>query len=425
MKYDDASWHSGGQFPEDLPIEAGATHIGMYLTWALLAGLSGSYHIRDVPEGLQRLRRREITPGGFFLKYCDGKFADEDLNEEGNEFTEFYYSMAKEDPLFLVDYSRTLVAGLKSEYHVPDTWENFDKLKPVIDRRFKQWRTTHRTTTNAKSLLELHIGNVVVPIRYWSEGSGPVVLFVHGWMSNSRIWTETFLRLPLRFKLIAIDLPGFGESPPVPKSMRTLDGYASIVEAVVSEISRNDDLKLLVADSFGGLAILRLLRRLAIPAEGLVLSDCPVNGLPWILSWIKLKGLVSLSIRTLRILPNSMRYFLFKVIYRISKTNVLSTGSILQYCLESADAETAEDLIKELFRPLKLDSLGMGDGSKVRIIRGKRDLLSTASDAKQLSESLEGELFEIEGAGHIPMLEKPDVYAETIASFLVTESDDR
>src|SRR6266404_3538306 len=36
MKYDDASWHYGGDFPEDLPREAGATHTGMFVAWALL-----------------------------------------------------------------------------------------------------------------------------------------------------------------------------------------------------------------------------------------------------------------------------------------------------------------------------------------------------------------------------------------------------
>ncbi|MGN6118448.1 MAG: DUF7832 domain-containing protein, partial [Rhodanobacter sp.] len=41
MKYDDASWHYGGDFPKDLPDEAGATHTGMFVAWALLSGLAG------------------------------------------------------------------------------------------------------------------------------------------------------------------------------------------------------------------------------------------------------------------------------------------------------------------------------------------------------------------------------------------------
>ncbi|WP_441328174.1 DUF7832 domain-containing protein [Mesorhizobium album] len=35
MKYDDASWHSGGNFPRELPPEAGATHIAMFVAWPL------------------------------------------------------------------------------------------------------------------------------------------------------------------------------------------------------------------------------------------------------------------------------------------------------------------------------------------------------------------------------------------------------
>ena len=56
MKYDDASWHSGGDFPADLPSEAGATHTGMFLAWALLSGLGGSLHTEDFPEDVERLK---------------------------------------------------------------------------------------------------------------------------------------------------------------------------------------------------------------------------------------------------------------------------------------------------------------------------------------------------------------------------------
>jgi hypothetical protein len=34
-KYDDASWHYGGDYPEDLPNENVATHIGMFLQWCI------------------------------------------------------------------------------------------------------------------------------------------------------------------------------------------------------------------------------------------------------------------------------------------------------------------------------------------------------------------------------------------------------
>jgi len=142
MKYDDASWHYCGDFPADLPDEAGATHTGMYVAWALLAGLSGDIHITDFPKDIPRLQERSLTPGAFFLSACDGKFTDEDLSEEGNAFTSQYFDFEKGQ--YLADYEAILGQGLpdnpNSLYYVADTWDNFDNLRPVLDRRLAKWR---------------------------------------------------------------------------------------------------------------------------------------------------------------------------------------------------------------------------------------------------------------------------------------------
>ena len=138
MEYDDASWHYGGDFPKDLPKEAGATHTGMFLAWAVLSGLAGGVLIADFSNNLPKLRSRSVTPGKFFLKACDGKFTDKDLNAEGNAFAQAYFEF--KEGLYLADYSETLGDGVTNLYQVADTWENFDRLKPVLDQRFKEWK---------------------------------------------------------------------------------------------------------------------------------------------------------------------------------------------------------------------------------------------------------------------------------------------
>jgi hypothetical protein len=95
MKYDDASSHSGGKFPTDLPAEAGATHTGMFVAWALLSDLAGEIHITDFRDDIPKLLSRSVTPGKFFLEACDGKFTDEDLNDEGNAFAQAYFDLEK------------------------------------------------------------------------------------------------------------------------------------------------------------------------------------------------------------------------------------------------------------------------------------------------------------------------------------------
>jgi hypothetical protein len=138
MKYDDATWHSGGDFPEDLPPEAGATHTGMYLAWALLSGLGGRIHTEECPEDLECIRNRELTPGAFFLKVCDGKFTDEDLNDEGNAFTSKYFDL--ETGSYVEDYTSILDDDLESIYHVADSWETFELIRPLLDRKLAAWR---------------------------------------------------------------------------------------------------------------------------------------------------------------------------------------------------------------------------------------------------------------------------------------------
>src|SRR5678815_4758133 len=90
MKYDDASWHSDGDFPADLAPEAGATHIGMYVAWLLLQGMAGEELVDDMKDELHALTQRTMTPGQFLL-VCDGKFLDDMVNDEANAFTLEYY----------------------------------------------------------------------------------------------------------------------------------------------------------------------------------------------------------------------------------------------------------------------------------------------------------------------------------------------
>lgn len=138
MKYDDASWHYGGDFPPDLPAEAGGTHIGMFVTWCLLNGLSGEIHTNDLSEELKDLKEHRKTPGAWFLENCDEKFTDEDLNEEGNRFAQEYYD--SDEAPYLEDYEAALGESVESLYHATDSWDFYERLAPLIAKRFENWR---------------------------------------------------------------------------------------------------------------------------------------------------------------------------------------------------------------------------------------------------------------------------------------------
>lgn len=91
-KYDDASWHYGGDFPEGLPEKNGATHTGMFLNWCINNDLISDDLKEDGKEEIEKLKQREITGAEFIMDSCDGKFSEYDLNDLGNRFAKDYYA---------------------------------------------------------------------------------------------------------------------------------------------------------------------------------------------------------------------------------------------------------------------------------------------------------------------------------------------
>jgi hypothetical protein len=133
---DRADWHYGGNYPPELPPENAGTHIGMYLAWIVLRGLGSKELVLHAADTYNWVRNREVTGRDLLFTKLDEKFFDELLSPEGLAFTRSYY----ETNGYANDYDRVLGADLPTLYHVRDTWENFDKLAPVLDERLAAWR---------------------------------------------------------------------------------------------------------------------------------------------------------------------------------------------------------------------------------------------------------------------------------------------
>jgi hypothetical protein len=143
MKYDDAEY-AFLNFETDLDSDAGYTYIGQYLAWAILNGLGNTDPTRgaDWLASHAALREQRTTPGEVLATFCDGKLTDDDLNEEGNAFTRFYY-----EKHYYADYETTMTPLMADTGHptddfcsVPDTWESYALLAPVLDRRYADWK---------------------------------------------------------------------------------------------------------------------------------------------------------------------------------------------------------------------------------------------------------------------------------------------
>ncbi len=136
MKYDDASWHSGNDFPDESPQKYSGTHIALFMKWCFIKGMAGEIHLDDEPEAINNVISGNLSATEFFFKYCDGKLTDEDFNDAGNEFASKYYG---DDGLYLVDYTDCFEDLM---FEAPESKHDFSLLSAVIDKRYKSGVTT-------------------------------------------------------------------------------------------------------------------------------------------------------------------------------------------------------------------------------------------------------------------------------------------
>ncbi|MBD8078782.1 hypothetical protein [Cellulosimicrobium arenosum] len=149
--YDDVDWHSGGEgLPADVGPGGAATHIGVFLAWAVLEGHASADLLRDATDEVVGLRARAAT-GARLVLARGGALTDADLDDDAAAFAAAYYTGDEDDPdgagLYLEDYvdAASPDAGDPEDvYRVPDTWETYDLVGPLISARFSQWEDEGR-----------------------------------------------------------------------------------------------------------------------------------------------------------------------------------------------------------------------------------------------------------------------------------------
>jgi pimeloyl-ACP methyl ester carboxylesterase len=68
------------------------------------------------------------------------------------------------------------------------------------------------------------------------HGHGDPLLLVHGTGSRRQVWAPVLERLAAQRDVIAADLPGFGETPPLPEPVVTPERYAETLGELLDEL---------------------------------------------------------------------------------------------------------------------------------------------------------------------------------------------
>jgi pimeloyl-ACP methyl ester carboxylesterase/CRP-like cAMP-binding protein len=102
-----------------------------------------------------------------------------------------------------------------------------------------------------------------------------VALLIHGWSSSWYAMSPLIGLLSQRFRAIAVDLPGYGASPPLPERV-TISAYADILANFIERVT--DGPVVLVGHSMGGMTGLTMALRYPELIDRMVLIGPTISG---------------------------------------------------------------------------------------------------------------------------------------------------
>jgi pimeloyl-ACP methyl ester carboxylesterase len=111
-------------------------------------------------------------------------------------------------------------------------------------------------------------------ISYQINGSGPAIVLLHGFLESKKIWDNFAITLGKEFSILAIDLPGHGESDVISET-HSMKLMAEAVEVVLK--AENIEQAVIAGHSMGGYVALQLAVDNEELVKGLVLFHSHAN----------------------------------------------------------------------------------------------------------------------------------------------------
>ncbi|HSZ29660.1 MAG TPA: alpha/beta hydrolase [Pseudonocardiaceae bacterium] len=258
-------------------------------------------------------------------------------------------------------------------------------------------------------------------LAYDRCGTGPPLVLLHGAGHRRQAWLPVQELLAKHREVISLDLPGFGESPPLPDHLSyDLDTAVIVLKEFFTDLGLHRPH--VAGNSMGGLI------SLALAQHGMVSSATAFSpaGL-----WSPMERRVSLSM--VRSVHRTARYMPPKVAVRLSQT---ATGRTLLCGVLFGRPDLLEPHVLLADMQALINAVGFGPtlaaGEKiifagrvpdvpVTIAWGSRDVLMRRPRAASVTRLIpHARLLRLPGCGHVPMNDNP----ELVAHILLTGSDD-
>jgi pimeloyl-ACP methyl ester carboxylesterase len=245
-------------------------------------------------------------------------------------------------------------------------------------------------------------------LAYDTRGAGPVLVLLHAFPFDRRMWSEELARLSDVRRVVAVDLRGFGESP--------LWGEPTVDELADDVIALLDELGVPMASvcgmSMGGYIALSLAERHRARLAALVLADTRAAADSEVARLARLA-----TMRQVR--ADGTAAFLDGVPERMLSRHASDDlrQRVRDLCVERAETILAATRALA-HRPDRMPMLATIDCPTL-LVCGGEDTTSPAPEMRSLASQIpDAEFVEIAGAGHLSNLEAPDRFDEAVARFL-------
>ena len=89
-------------------------------------------------------------------------------------------------------------------------------------------------------------------INFYTSGRGEVLLFLHGWPTNSRLWNAQVDALKTNYKVVTMDWLGFGKSDKPNDHLYTFIKKKEILDVLIKAVLGKDKKLTIIAHDLGG-----------------------------------------------------------------------------------------------------------------------------------------------------------------------------
>jgi pimeloyl-ACP methyl ester carboxylesterase/CRP-like cAMP-binding protein len=252
-----------------------------------------------------------------------------------------------------------------------------------------------------------------------------VAILIHGWSSSWYAMSPILSLLSQRFNCIAIDLPGYGQSP-LMKERVTIPAYADLVARLIEEVSNGP--VVMIGHSMGGMISMTLAARHPVLVERMVLICPTVSG--------NLSTMINLTISPITVME---RFGLGSLV--VSTFESLLVG-LTDRLMRPVSFSERTDITEDDYKRLRADARRTGQG-RARyecyfamrendlsgqlagieppslVLWGAEDNTVPLRDSGIVADEWpQADLRIIPKAGHWPQFETPDITRRYIASFL-------